>query len=119
MRVAEPLARRGDRRPPVQPDDLRPRGGHRLEEVVAPDAEMDPRCVRVPLGQLGEHAVSGEDEAVVVGDRERAGPRVEQLERPSPGVELDVDERHGHRRQGVHQLVPHRRSVCSSALVCS
>ena len=77
--------------------------------MVAADAEVDAGHVRVALGQLGEHAPGvGQDEALVVGGRERAGPGVEQLERRGPGGELDVDELHGHRRQGVHQRVPQR-----------
>ena len=97
-----------DRRPPVESDHPGAGGGHRLEEVVATDAEVDAGHVRVALGQLGEHAPRvGQDEVLVVGGRERAGPGVEQLERRGPGGELDVDELHGHRRQGVHQLVPH------------
>ena len=118
--VAEALARGADRRPPVESDHLGAGSGHRLEEVVAADAEMDAGRSRVALGQLGEHAPRvGEHEALVVGGGERAGPGVEQLERPCPGGELDVDELHGHRRQGLHQRVPHAWSVCISALVCS
>ena len=41
-----------------------------------------PGRVRVARGELGEHAARvGEHEALVVGRRQRAGPRVEQLER--------------------------------------
>ena len=64
----------------------------------------------MPCRQLGEHAPRvGEHETVVVRRRERAGPGVEQLERPGASGELDVDERHSHRRQEVHQFLPHRR----------
>ena len=105
---SEALARRADRRPPVEPDHLGAGGGHRLDEVIAADAEMDAGRIRMALGQLGEHAPGvREHELLVVSGGERAGPGVEQLERLRPGRELDVDELDSHRRQGVHQGVPH------------
>ena len=65
---------------------------------------IDGRC-RMTVGQLGEHpARVREHELAVVGRRQRAGPRVEQLERPRPMAQLGVDERD--RRFG--QAIEHR-----------
>ena len=82
----EALASGADRRPPVESDHLGAGSGHRLEEVVATDAEMNAGHSRVALGQLGEHASRvRQDEVLVVGGRERSGPGVEQLKRRGPG----------------------------------
>ena len=41
---AEPAPGVADRRAPVEPDHARPGGVHRLEQVVAADAEVDARA---------------------------------------------------------------------------
>ena len=65
-----------ERDAPVEADRVAARGGHRAEQVRRPGAEVDRRHV-----DGGEHPrrVRG-DELLVVGDREHADPRVEELD---------------------------------------
>ena len=79
-----------------------------------------PGASRVPCGELAEHAARvREDESVVVGGRQGAGPRVEQLERPAPASSwvsmnvIDIDARRSIR--SCHSAV----SLRMSAFVCS
>jgi len=105
--VAQPTARIADRGAPVETDDRRTGVEHRLEEVVAADAEVDRRGGRVAPAQLTEHVPGvGEHEAVVVAAAQRTGPRVEQLERGGTVGELGVDERDRRLGEAFHELVP-------------
>ena len=93
-----------------RPSTLGPGGVHRLEQVVAADAEVDARHAGVTGGERGEHRGGvGEHERVVVGAAERAGPRVEQLEGAGAVVELAGDRRSRMLDEALHQLVPQHR----------
>ena len=61
------------------------------------------------VGELAEHALGmWEHEPVVIGDRQRTGPRIEQLEGARPVPQLDVDERDRMVGEAVHDAVPQR-----------
>ena len=99
----------GDRGPPVEADHAGPGRPHGLQQMVAPDAEVDRGGLRVAGGEVGEHPPRvGQDEALVVAAGERPGPRIEELERLGPVGQLDVEERDGDRGEAVHQVVPQR-----------
>ena len=105
--VAEAAAGVGDGRAPVEPEHGRTGRVHRLEEMVATDAEVDRGSVRVAGAEFVEHP-SGmwQHVPVVVAAAERTGPRVEQLEGAGAVAELGVDERDGRFAEPVHQVVP-------------
>ena len=72
---AQPTASAGDRGAPVEPDHLRAGGVHRLEQVVAADAEVDRRGARMARRQGSEDLRRvRRDEPLVVRTAERAGP---------------------------------------------
>ena len=105
--VTQPAPGVADRRAPVEPEHGRSGRVHRFEEVVAADAEVDRRRVRVAGAEFVEHPPRvGQHVPVVVAAGERAGPRVEQLEGAGAVAELGVDEGDGRFGEPVHQVVP-------------
>ncbi len=105
--VAESASGVGDPCAPVQTDHRRAGAVHRLQEMVAADAEVDAGGVRVPAAQLAEHVAGmGEHVAVVVASAQRPGPGVEQLERGGTMGELGIDERDRRLGEAFHHVVP-------------
>ena len=75
--------------------------------MVAPDAEVDADDFGMAICEFGEDPLGvGEHEPVVIRSRERARPRVEQLEGPGAVSQLHVDERDRALRQSLHHPVP-------------
>ena len=104
---AEPTAGVADRGAPIEPDHLGTRRVHALEQVIAADPEVDAGRTGMAFGEFGEDPLRvREHEPVVVGHRQRAGPRVEQLDRPGAVPQLHVDERDGMVGESLHQPVP-------------
>src|SRR3954451_303693 len=91
--------------PPVHPDDVGTRVSDQRQQLAGTDAEVDPR--HVPSAQpVEDRARVRQDPLGVVGGGQYAGPRVEQLDRGRPGVDLNPEE--GRRRHGqpVQQAAP-------------
>ena len=105
---AEPAPGVADRRAPVEPDHARPGGVHRLEQVIAPDPEVDRRGAGMAGGELGEHAPRvGQHEPLVVAGGRACRPTSRTAGRRRPrAVSWSVDE--GDRRVGepLHHAVP-------------
>ena len=80
---------------------------HRFEEVIAADAEVDPRRIGMAPAEFTEHVAGvGEHVAVVVTTAERSCPRIEQLERCGTVRQLGVDERDRRLGEALHHVVP-------------
>ena len=94
-----------DRDPPVDADDVAAGFGHLLQEVRRPGAEVDRRHVH-----RGQHLRGvGRDELAVVVDRERADPRVEELDHVGPGLDAAVEVERERGSELLHQGVPDLR----------
>ena len=63
------------------------------EQLAGADAEVDPRHVREPASAANTALRVRQHELGVVGRGQRAGPRVEQLHRRRPGLDLGPQER--------------------------
>ncbi len=114
--ATHPGTGRCDRCSPVESEDRRRvpvgLGGavHRLEQVIAADAEVDAGNAWVKFGELSEHlARMGQHELAIVGKAERTGPRVEHLKSPSAMGELCADEGDGMLHEPFHDGVPQSR----------
>ncbi len=99
----------GQRRAPVDADDAgRPPGqrlGHGAEQFGGADAEVRHR--HPVAGQRVEHPGAVRQHVLaVVGQRQRARPGVEQLDRVDPGVQLGTQETDGDVGQRGHQRMP-------------
>ena len=93
------------------PSTCRPGGAHRLEQVVAADAEVDAGHTGMACGERGEDRCRvGQHEAVVVGRGSARRPRSRTAGTPrAPWSSWRVD---GGRRRagpGVHHVVPQHR----------
>ena len=87
--VAQPLPRRPQLHPPVEADDVAPRFLHRRKQRGRAHPEVDDGHARASGAAITRPAVR-QDELAVVGGRERADPRVEELHRLGPGGDLAV-----------------------------
>ena len=88
----DPAGRLVERDPPVDADHVRAGLAHQPEQLTGADPEVHRRHVQV--GERGEHRGAVRlDEAGVVGRGQRAGPRVEQLQRGRAGPGLHPQER--------------------------
>ena len=94
-----------ERDPPVEADHVAARGGHLLEQRRRPRAEVDRRDVD---GGEDTRRIRGDVLAVVAG-RERAHPRVEQLDHVGAGARLRGDVAGEHVGEPLEQRVPDRR----------
>ncbi len=113
---ADPPGGLGEGQPEVDADDVRARPAHRREQFAGPDAEVDPRHP-----QLGQRLENGRgrrlDMVDVVGERQRAHPRVEQLDGGRAGLDLDLEEGPGDLGEPVEQVAPQRGVADMSAFV--
>ena len=95
----------GQRGSPVHPDDRRAGLRHRAKQLGRADPEVRHRHTGV--GERGEHpAAVRQHGAAVVGQRQRARPRIEHLNRVHAGVHLDLQKRDRDVGQRCHQGVP-------------
>ncbi len=91
--------------PPVEADDVPARRRHRLEEVRRAGAEVDRRDREPAEDPLRVRR----DELLVVLDRQRADPAVEELDRVGARLDLGADVAEERLAEALHQLVPDLR----------
>ncbi len=102
---AERLPAAVDGHPPVEADHVAAHRLHLAEQVRRPGPEVDRRHV-----DRLEHARRvGRDELAVVGDRERAGPGVEELDRIGAGLDARAHVERERVGELLHQRVPDLR----------
>ena len=90
-----------------RPSTVGPASSIEREQVVAADAEVDRRGVRVAPAEFTEHVSRVRQHvAVVVASAQRSRPRVEELEGGGAVGQLCVDERDRRFGQAFHHLVP-------------
>ena len=103
--VADLLPAPVERDPPVEPDHVAARVAHLLEQRRRAGAEVDRRAV-----DRGEDARRVRlHELLVVRRRERADPRVEELDHVRAGAHLAADVARERVGELLHQRVPRRR----------
>src|SRR4029453_11690937 len=77
-------------------------GGHRLQQMCRTGAEVDRRNGQAAEDPLGVRR----DELLVVVDRERTDPAVEELDYVGAGLRLGADVAKERLAEPLHQLVP-------------
>ena len=101
----DPLPALAERDPPVEADDVAAGRRHRLEQVRRAGAEVDRRHREPAEDPLRVRR----DELLVVLDRERADPAVEELDRVGARLDLGPDVAEERLAEALHQLVPDLR----------
>ena len=113
---ADPCRRVGQRGTPVHADHggaASPSGfGHRAEQLGGADAEVGHRDA-APASVVNTRVECGSTNVAVIGQRQRARPRVEHLDGVHPGGELRLQEPDGHigqRTSSARARSPARRA---------